>query len=114
VKNEKKPLGYMFISYMKGISEKFKCIGKHYNIRTLFKTKCTLKCSHVKTRPEMNPQQKPFCTYRIPCICGASYIDESSKFLALWLQEHGYNLRQLLPQKSRVVQYAYEEGHMVG
>jgi hypothetical protein len=40
---EEKPLGSVYISYMKGVSEKFKLIGNHYNIRTIFKTKHTLR-----------------------------------------------------------------------
>jgi hypothetical protein len=49
---EKKPLGSVIIPYMKGISEKYKCIGNHYNIRTVFRTKHILRSSLIKTRPE--------------------------------------------------------------
>jgi hypothetical protein len=31
---EQKPLGSVYIPYVKGVSEKFKCIGNRYNIRT--------------------------------------------------------------------------------
>jgi hypothetical protein len=40
---EEKPLGSLCIPYVKGVSEKFKCIGNRYNIRAIFKTKHTLR-----------------------------------------------------------------------
>jgi hypothetical protein len=33
----------VYIPYVKGVSEKFECIGNWYNIRNIFKTKHTLK-----------------------------------------------------------------------
>jgi hypothetical protein len=45
----KKPLGLVFIPNVKGISEKFKRIGNRYNIRTVFKTKHTLRSSLMRT-----------------------------------------------------------------
>jgi hypothetical protein len=39
---EQKPLGSVYIPYVKGISEKFKCTGNRY-IMTIFRTKHTLK-----------------------------------------------------------------------
>jgi hypothetical protein len=40
---EQKPLGSVYIPHVKGVSEKFKHVGNHYNIRTIFKTKHTLR-----------------------------------------------------------------------
>jgi hypothetical protein len=48
---EEKPLGSVYIPYVKGFSEKFKRTGNRYNIRTIFKTKHTLRSSLMKTRP---------------------------------------------------------------
>jgi hypothetical protein len=45
---EEKPLGFVYIPYVKGISEKFRCIGNRYNIRTIFKTKHKLRSSLIK------------------------------------------------------------------
>jgi hypothetical protein len=47
---EEKPLGSVYIPYVKGVSEKFKRIGNRYNIRTIFKTKHKLRSSLMKTR----------------------------------------------------------------
>jgi hypothetical protein len=49
-RNEVKPIGSVVIPYVKGISEKFKRIGNHY-IRTIFKTKHTLRDTLMRTRP---------------------------------------------------------------
>jgi hypothetical protein len=50
-KKEDKPLGFVYIPYMKGVSEKFRRVGNRYNIRMIFKTKRTLRNSFMKTRP---------------------------------------------------------------
>jgi hypothetical protein len=49
---EQKPLGSVYIPYVKGVSEKFRRIGNSYNLRTIFRTKHTLRSSLMKTRPE--------------------------------------------------------------
>jgi hypothetical protein len=41
----------------KGVSQKFRRIGKRYHIRKIFKTKHALKSSLMKTRPERDPKQ---------------------------------------------------------
>jgi hypothetical protein len=48
---KQKPLDSVYIPYVKDVSEKFKRIGNRYNIRTIFKTKHTLRNSLMKTRP---------------------------------------------------------------
>jgi hypothetical protein len=49
--------GSVVIPYVKGISEKFKWIGNCYNVKTIFKTKHTLKDTLMRTRPISDPQQ---------------------------------------------------------
>jgi hypothetical protein len=44
------------------------------NIRTIFRTKHTLRSSLMKTRLERGPQQMAQCVYSILCECGRSYI----------------------------------------
>jgi hypothetical protein len=53
---EEKPLGYVCIPYVKGVSEKFRCIGNRYNIRMMFKTKHIVGSSLMKTRLERDAQ----------------------------------------------------------
>jgi predicted GIY-YIG superfamily endonuclease len=112
-KNEEKPLGSMYIPYVKGVSEKFKRIGNQYNIRTVFKTKHTLRSSLVRTRPKRYLQQMAHCVYSIPCECGRRYNGETGRLLAVRIREHKHNLNEGILDKSKLAQHAYEEGHRV-
>jgi hypothetical protein len=109
---EEKPLGYVYIPYVKGVSEKFKRIGNGYNVRTIFRTKHTLKNSLMKTRPNTDPQRTAECVYSIPCECGRSYIIETGRPLAVRPREHKHNFKEGLIEKSKLAQHAYEEDHV--
>jgi hypothetical protein len=91
---------------VKGVSEKFRCIGNWYNIRTIFKTKHTLSSSLMKTRPERDPRHTPQCIYSTPCECGRRYIGEIGRPLAVRLREYRQNLKKGLLQKSKLAQHA--------
>jgi hypothetical protein len=110
---EKRPLGSVYIPYVKGVSEKFKRVRNCYNIRTIFRTKRTLRSSLMKTRPEGDPQQTAQCICSVPCECGRSYTGERGRPAAVRLREHRHNLQQGLLEKSKLAQHAYEEGHKV-
>jgi hypothetical protein len=111
---EEKPLGSVYIPYVKGVSQKFKRIGNLYNIRTIFKTKHKFMSSLMKTRQERHPQQTAGCVYSIPCECGRSYIGETRRPLAVRLREHKHNLKEGLLETSKLGPHAYEEGRRVG
>jgi hypothetical protein len=96
-----------------GVSGEFRRIGNRYNIRTIFKTKHTLRSSLMKTRPVRDPLQIAQCIYSIPCECGRNYIGETGRPLAVRLCEHRHNLQQGLLEKSKLAQHAYEVGHRV-
>jgi hypothetical protein len=110
-KKEDKPLGSVYIPYVKDVSEKFKHIGNEYNIRTVFKTKHN---SLMRTRPRRDPQQTARCVYSIPCVYDRSYIGQTGRTLALRIREHRHHLKEGLLDKSKLAQHAYEEGHRVG
>jgi hypothetical protein len=57
------------IAYGKGISKKFRHIGKCFNVRAIFKTKHTLHGTFMKTGPVRDAQQMKQCVYNIPCDC---------------------------------------------
>jgi hypothetical protein len=99
---EEKPLGYVYIPHVKGVSEKFKCIRNQYNTRTIFKTKDTLRSLILKSRPDRDTQQMAQCVYRIPCECGRGYTGETlARLLALRLHEHSHSLKDGLLEKSK-------------
>jgi hypothetical protein len=112
-KEEDKPLGMIYIPYVKGISEKLRRIGKQYNIMTVFRIKHTLRSLLVKTRPKIDPQKIANCVYSIPCECGRSYIGETGRPLAVRICEHRHNLKLGLIEKSKLAEHAYEEDHRV-
>jgi predicted GIY-YIG superfamily endonuclease len=112
-KKEEKPLVSVYMPYVLGVSEKFKRIGNQYNIRTVFKTKHTLRSSLVRTRPNRDPKQTAHYVYSIPCECGRCYIGETGRSLAVRIREHRHNLKEGLLDKSKLTQHA-NEGHRVG
>jgi hypothetical protein len=79
------------IPYDKGISEKFRCIEKRFNVRIIFKTKHTLCGTMMKTGPVTDAQQTQ-CVYSMPCDCGRGYISNTSRPLEVCIKEHKYNL----------------------
>jgi hypothetical protein len=84
--------GTVIIPYFKGISEKFRHIGKRFNVRTIFRTKHTLHVTLMKIGPVRDAQQLKQCVCNIPCDCGRCYIGETSKPLEVCIKEHKYNL----------------------
>jgi hypothetical protein len=53
--------GTVIISYVKGSSEKFRCIGNHLSPSTIFKTKHTLQGTLMKIGPVRDAQQTKVC-----------------------------------------------------
>jgi hypothetical protein len=113
LRNDVKPIGSVVIPYVKGISGKFKRIGKRYKIRTVFKTKHTIRNTLMRTRPMSDPQITVRCIYNIPCECGRSYVGETSRPLSVRIGEHKVNLKNGLLDKSKLTQHAFEEGHQI-
>jgi hypothetical protein len=84
--------GTVIIQYVKGISEKFRCTGNRFNVRTIFNTKYTLRGTLMKTEPVTDAQQMKQCVYNIPRDCGKCYIGETSRPSEVHIKEHKYNL----------------------
>jgi predicted GIY-YIG superfamily endonuclease len=101
------------IPYVKAISEKFRRIGERCNIKTVFKTRQTLRSFLTRTRPHREVQDMRKCIYSIACECGRCYIGETGRPLVVRIREHMNNLKQGLMEKSRLAKHAYEEGHRV-
>jgi hypothetical protein len=80
--------GTVVIPYAKGISEKFRRIGNRFNLRTIFKTKHTLRGTLMKTGPVRDAQQTKQCVYNIPCDCGRCYSGGTSRPLEARIKEH--------------------------
>jgi hypothetical protein len=89
----------VIIPYDESISGKFKCTGNRFNVRTIFKTKHTLRETLMKTGSATDGQQTKQCVYSIPCDNGRCYNGETSRTLEVRIKEHKYNLTRGLFQK---------------
>jgi hypothetical protein len=105
--------GTVIIPYVKGTSEKFRGIGNSFDLRTIFKTKQTLRGTLMKTGPVRVAQQTKQCVYSVPCDCGRCYIGQTSRPSEVCIKEHKYNLTQCLLEKSKFAQHAYKEDHKI-
>jgi hypothetical protein len=107
--------GTVIIPYVRSIFKKFRCIGNRFNLRTIFRTKHTLRGILMKTGRLRDAQQtkQRVCVYSIPCDCGRCYIDETCRCLEVCIKEHKYDLTQGLFEKSKLAQHAYEYGHKI-
>jgi hypothetical protein len=91
---------------VKGISEKFKCIGDQYNIRMIFKTKYILRSLLMEIRLQRDAQQTTQCKDSISYECSRSYIGETGRPLAMRLHEHIHSLKEGPPENSKIAQHA--------
>jgi hypothetical protein len=71
--------GTVVIPYVRDISKKFRCIGNRFNLRTIFKTKHTLRGTVMTPGWVTDVQQTKQCVYNIPCNCGRCYIGETRR-----------------------------------
>jgi hypothetical protein len=80
--------GMVIIPYVKGISEKFRHIWNHFNVRIIFRTKHTLHGTLVRNGPIRDAQQMKQCVYNIPCDCGRCYIGETHRPSEVCIKEY--------------------------
>jgi hypothetical protein len=69
----------VIIPHVKCISENFRHIGNHFNVRTICETKHTLHGTLTKTGLVKDAQQMKQCLYNIPSDFGRCYIGETSR-----------------------------------
>jgi hypothetical protein len=91
-KKEVQPLGFISISYIRGVSEKFKLKANRYNIKAVCKMRDSLRNPFMRTRPIGAPQKIADCTCSTPCECGRNYMAETGIPWAVRLREHRQHL----------------------
>jgi hypothetical protein len=92
------PAGLVFTPYVKGTSEKFRCIQNCYNIETIFKTRHTLRS--LLTEQDLKEDHNRWSTV-------------STVFPTVRFSEYRHKQRDGLLEKSKLVPYAHE-GHKLG
>jgi hypothetical protein len=97
----------IIIPYVNGISEELGHISNRFSFRTIFRTEHILFGTLTKTRPITDAQRRKQRVCSIPCDCGRCYIAETSR----WLEARSHNLTLGLPEKSKLAQNAYDQGH---
>jgi hypothetical protein len=105
--------GTVTILCVRGISRKFRHIGNRFSVRTILKTKHTLRGTLIKIELVKGAQQTNQYVYNISCDCGRYYIGETGRPSEVHIKERKYNLAKGLLEKSKLAQHAYEEGHKI-
>jgi hypothetical protein len=113
LRNEVQLIGSVVIPYVKGISENFKRIGNLYNIKTIFKTKHTLRDTLMRPRPVNDPQLTAHWIHNIPCEYGRNYVGETGRPLSVRIREHKLNLHNGLLDKSKLARHAFQEDQQI-
>jgi hypothetical protein len=102
--------GTVIIPYVKGISEKVKCITlETVSMSGLFSGLNKHCGTVITTGPFTEAHQRKQCVYNIPCKCGRCYTDKTSRPSEVCIKEHKYNFSQGLLEKSKLVQHTYKD-----
>jgi hypothetical protein len=80
------------IPYVKVTSEKFRRIENRFNVRSIFKTKHTLRGTLMKIGPVRDAQQTKQYVYNIPWDCGRCYMAKRQAMKAERRDESPYVL----------------------
>ena len=78
----------LYIPFVKGFSEKVEKRLRHLNIRTVHRTKTTIRNRLVRVKGREDPNNVSGVIYSIPCECGAAYIEETGRTLKIRISEH--------------------------
>ena len=79
----------LYLPYVQGLSEKIQTLCKKIGVRTVFKSKGTLRQLLTRVKSKRPTMKKKGVVYKIPCQdCDAVYIGETGRSLQKRLAEH--------------------------
>ena len=79
----------LVLPYIPGISERIYKICRPLGIKTVYKSKGTLRSTLMKVKQPRDDKKKKGVVYEVPCgECDSVYIDETSRTLEKCLSEH--------------------------
>ena len=111
--DDNKPLSTANIPYVKGLSEEIRRILRNNNIGTVFKTEETLDWILTRVKDLIPLEERPGIIYKITCICGDFYIEETRRSLTTRVKEHKAACRLAAFERSGVPEHAWQAGHEI-
>lgn len=112
-RNQEQPSTNLFLPYIPGISDQLKRLSKKFNIRTIFKTRNTIRSQLTKTKPNNEKENTKNVIYKIPCQCDKFYIGETSRPLSKRIKEHQNYIKNREFHKSHICQHAFDNNHHI-
>ena len=110
---ENQPLTTVYIPYIGATSDKIRRICSHYNIRTVFDSKDTIKSRLCKTAPKWPTPRTKNCVYEIPSQppCNMVYIGQTKRALEVRLAEHKRNIKNGDTVSSTLAEHCWSHHH---
>ena len=103
----------LYLPYVKHTSEHIQRVCKQIGVKTVFKSRGTLRESLMKVKNPRNPLLKKGVVYEVPCMdCNSSYIGETGRSLKKRLAEHKSAVKRY-DTKNGIAVHAWEHQHRV-
>ena len=84
----------LYLSYIKGVSEKIEHICAPLGVKTIFKSRHTLRQSLMRVKSPRQEDVKTGVVYEVPCAeCNHVYIGETGRCLQKRIKEHKYAVK---------------------
>ena len=103
----------LHLPYVKGVSERIEWSCRHLGIKTIFKSRGTLREALVHTKQPQPALKKKGVVYQVPCAdCGCVYIGETGRTLEKRLSEHRGAVKRN-DSKNGIAVHAWKTQHKV-
>ena len=103
----------LILPYIQGLSEKITRMCTHFNIKTAFTARPTLRNLLVQVKEKPPPTSRLGVVYCIPCNCGRTYIGETGRCLSVRISEHKRAVQQLDRRNALAVHMADHMDHQI-
>lgn len=101
----------LFLPYIQGLSEKIQTACRKIGVRTVFKSRETLRQRLMKVKTRVPDVKKKEIVYKIPCRdCDAVYIGETGRSLQKRITEHKYAVKTN-NRKNGIAVHAWDNDH---
>ena len=103
----------LILPYIQGLSEKITRTCTHFNIKTAFTARPTLRNLLVQVKGKPPPTSRLGVVYCIPCNCGRTYIGETGRSLSVRISEHKRAVQQLDRKNALAVHMTDHMDHQI-